>query len=257
MRPIPFLSACSASTPSSRFERIAAQIPHRAIPAFRFPRLADVTPVQDQPVMGVALEFVGHHLFQHLLDHFDVFPRRKAGAVRDPENMRIDGNRFLPERDIENDIGCFPPDAGQRHKRVAVLRHFAAEPLDQHPAQGDHVLCLGVEQADGPDVVFEAVLAQRQHFFRRAGDSEQRFRRLVHAFVGRLRRQDHGDQQGEGIGVMQFPLRLRVGGAQAGEEFVDVIFFHKNIAIQENSIITDTVKLGRLTGGNDGPYESF
>ena len=65
--------------------------------------------------------------------------------------------------------------------------------------QRDDVLRLVAPQADGADIVADLLLAERQHLLRRVGDREQRPRRLVDADVGRLRRQHHGDQQGEGV----------------------------------------------------------
>lgn len=65
--------------------------------AFRPPGLADVAPVQDQPVMGVVEIVVRNDLHQPLLD----LVRRLAGcepdAVADTEDMRVDGHRGMAE----------------------------------------------------------------------------------------------------------------------------------------------------------------
>ena len=57
---------------------------------------------------------------------------------------------------------------------------------------------------------------------RRGRDREQPSRGLVDADVGGLRRQQHGGQQFEHAGVLQFRDRLRVGLAQRREEGLDI-----------------------------------
>ena len=88
--------------------------------------------------------------------------------------------------------------------------------------QRDHVLRLGAEEPDGLDQVAHALLAERDHLLRRVGEREQRGRRLVDAGIGRLRRQHHRHQQRERIDVLQFALRLRIGGLEAAERFLDL-----------------------------------
>ena len=82
-----------------------------------------------------------------------------------------------------------------------------------------NVAGLGVEQADGLDVLLQSVLAQREHVRRRADFLNRLRGGLVDALVGRLRREDHGDQELEGIAVVQFGGRVGVGRAQALEDF--------------------------------------
>jgi len=52
---------------------------------------------------------------------------------------------------------------------------------------------------------------------RRVGNREQRARRLVDAGVGRLRRQNDGNQQGVGVEMFEFALRLRIGFPKTAE----------------------------------------
>src|SRR3546814_1383398 len=51
-------------------------------------------------------------------------------------------------------------------------------------------------------------------------------RGLVHADVGRLRGEHHGDQQGVGVHVLQLTLGLRESGGKTVEEGGDIGFFH-------------------------------
>ena len=73
------------------------------------------------------------------------------------------------------------------------------------------------------DVALESVLAEREDRRRRIGDGEQPARGLVDADVGRLRGQDHRDQQFEWRGVDQFGRRLRVELRKPGEQFADFV----------------------------------
>ena len=89
------------------------------------------------------------------------------------------------------------------------------------PAQRDHVLRLGVEQADRADVALQAVLAEIEDRLRRVGDRIELARGLVHAHVGGLRRQHHRDQQFERRGVVQFGGRLRDSSSRRRREHLD------------------------------------
>ena len=77
-------------------------------------------------MMRVQLEFVGHELQQLLFYSQHIAPGRDAGAVGNPEYMRIDRDGWLGKRDIEHHVGGFAADAGQRLQRFARLRYGAA-----------------------------------------------------------------------------------------------------------------------------------
>ena len=157
---------------------------------------------------------------QPLLDLFRRLAGRQAEPVADPEDMRVDRHGRLAEGHVEHDIGGLAADARQLGQLVAVARNLAAMVADQRLRQRDDVLRLVAPQADGADVFAELLLAQRQHLLRRVGDLEQRARRLVDADVGRLRRQHHGDQQREGVDVLELALRLRPLDGEAAEYLV-------------------------------------
>ena len=66
---------------------ILAQIENDAVAATWVAGHTNVTAMQDQPVMRVVFEFVGHELQQFLL-HFDDVPAGcDAGAIGDAEDM--------------------------------------------------------------------------------------------------------------------------------------------------------------------------
>jgi len=69
--------------------------------------------VQDQPVVGVAAEGLGNDLFELSLDLVDGLARRKAGAVADAEDMRVDGKSFLAESSVQDTICSLAADSRQ------------------------------------------------------------------------------------------------------------------------------------------------
>jgi len=67
--------------------------------------------------------------------------------------------------------------------------------LEEHPGESDHVLRLGAEEADGPDVLLEARLAQGGDRLRRAGRGKELAGGEIHALVRGLRREHDRHQQ--------------------------------------------------------------
>src|SRR5215472_4925605 len=130
----------------------AAEIDDDALLAQRAARHARVAAVQDEPVVGVQLVGGRHHLLEVRLDLERILAGREPGAVADPEDVGIDRNGRLAERDVEHDIGGLAPDPGQGLERLAQRRHHAAVLGDQLLRQRDDVLRLGVEQPDRLDV---------------------------------------------------------------------------------------------------------
>ena len=176
--------------------------------------------------MAVVHPIGGNAFDQFVFDRLHRFARRHAGAVADAEDMGVDRHRRLAERYVQHNVRGLAPDAGQFHQLFAGFRHDTGEIGDHHLAQCDDVLRLVPVQPDRLDVIAHRRFAQGQHFFRRVGDFEQVLGRPVHADIGRLGRQHHGDQQGEHVDVIQLTLRFRVGGGQPGEKLVDVLEGH-------------------------------
>ncbi len=121
-----------------------------------------IAPVQNQPVMGVALELGRNDALQRQLDFERIFARRQARAIADAKQMRIDRNGRLAERDIQNNIRGLAPDAGQRLKFLARARHLAAMLRNQPLRQRDDVFRLGPKQPDGLDDIAQAIFAERR-----------------------------------------------------------------------------------------------
>ena len=141
-----------------------------------------------------------------MLDLVHVLAGGQTGPVRDAEDVGVDGNRGLAEGGVEHHIGRLAADAGELHQFIPAIGNLAAVVIDKNLRERDHVLGLGIEQADGLDVVFEAFLAQFQHRLRRFHLGKQRTGRLVHANVRRLRAQGHRHEQLVGIAIFQLGL---------------------------------------------------
>ena len=171
----------------------------------------------------------GHrrYLFEFQLDFQRSLAPSQTRPVSDAENVRIDRDSRLAERDIEDDVGGLAADSGQDLELVPCARNFAAEVVDQNARGGDDVLCLCVEQADGLDVLLQLFLAKIQHLLRRLDFSEQCAGRFVHPDIGRLRRQGYGDEQRVGVNIFQLGLRRRIGIRQPPVEFENVGFVQR------------------------------
>ena len=127
-----------------------------------------------------------------------------------------------PNATFSTTLAVLRPTPGMRSQRGAILRHLAAMLVDQHARQGDHVLGLGIEEADGLDVPpFPSPSSPSASILLRGCPPPRKaLRRSVDPRHRRLRRQDHGDQQGERVAVVELALRGRVGLGQAAEEFL-------------------------------------
>ena len=205
-----------------RLFRPAAEVRDRATPALRLQRFADVAPVQDQPMMRVKLIGRRDDPLEPVLDGAHSLAGRQRNAVGDAEDMGIDGDRRLAESDVEHDIGGLAADAGQGFERLAGLRHLACELRDKGLRQADDILGLGAVEPDRLDVVADRVFAQREHFLRAVGLGEERGRGFVDPGIGRLRRKDDGDEQGEGIVIAEFAVGMRIGHGEAAENLFDL-----------------------------------
>ena len=95
---------------------ISAQVADDAGGAVRPPRLADIAPVQDQPVMGMPLGPVGT-LRLSASSTSSRLARREARAVGDAEEMGVDRDGRLAEGRVEDDVGRLAADPGQRFQR--------------------------------------------------------------------------------------------------------------------------------------------
>src|SRR5690606_14940824 len=107
---------------------VFAQILDPATAALRCPRLAYITPVQDQPVMRILQEFPRHMAHEFLLDLQHRLARGDTGTVADPEDMGVDRHHRMAESGVEYHVGGLAAHAGQGFQFFAGLRHLEALP---------------------------------------------------------------------------------------------------------------------------------
>ncbi len=100
-----------------------ADVADDAFRAVRLAGLADVAPVQDQPVMGMQQEGLRNTFQQFFLDFQRRLALRQAGTVRYAEKVRVDSDCGLSEEDIEHDIRGLSPNACQGFQRLPVCRN--------------------------------------------------------------------------------------------------------------------------------------
>src|SRR5690606_31835068 len=141
-------------------------------------------------------------------------------------DMCVYGDRRLAEGCVQDDISRFSAHAGQRFERLARPWRLSAVLLDELLAHRDDVARLGIEQADGADVLREAIDAEREDRLGRVGVGEQLAGGEIHALVGGLCRENDRDQQLERSAVFEFRGRLGIGGFEPLEDGVDLAWTH-------------------------------
>jgi len=190
--------------------------------------------------MRMAAKGLRHALFEQRLDLLDRLPFGQPGAVGNAEDMGIDREGFRAKGAVHHHIGGLAPDTGKGSQDIAIGGNFAAKITQQDFGQGDDVLRLGIEQADGADVLLEAILAEIEHLLRRLHRFEQGAGRLVDTDVGRLRGKHHGDQQLVGVAIGEFRLGSGIGLGETAEEFEDLVFFQSR-SNQSDWILTCSI----------------
>lgn len=104
------------------------------------------------------------------------------------KHMGIHGNRWLAKCDVEHHVGGFAAHSGQGFQGLAGARYLAAVPCDELFAGRQKMPGLRAEKADGADVAFQALLAERDQRRRCVGDRKEPSRCLVDADIGCLGR---------------------------------------------------------------------
>ena len=179
--------------------------------------------------MGIQHEFIRHQPQQPLFNFVHILAGCDAGAVGYPEDMGIHGNGGLAKGGIEDHIGGLAADTGQCLQCGTLLRDLAVMLLNQAGAGLDNVAGLGVEQANRFYVLLEAGFTQLQHGTWCPDLFKQWPGGLVHPDVGGLGRQDDGDQQLEGITVLQFGGGFRIGSTQSCKDLLALVAVHSSV----------------------------
>lgn len=173
-------------------------------------------------MMGMKPEWIGRDLLQLAFNCFGRLTGRKTSAICDPKDMRIDRDRLLTKGLVEHHVGGFPTNPGKLLQGFPISRHNSVEALEQLSCHQDHVLGLGIEQANGLDVLANTLLTQGKHLLGRVSQLEQLARGQVDADVRCLRREGNRNQQRVGINPLQLALRFGIDLRQPKVEFASL-----------------------------------
>src|SRR5438094_261763 len=99
--------------------------------------------MEDEPVVRIVSEFLGHKFQELALDFVDGLAGCQPGTVGDTENMRVDGDGCMSEGRVEHHIG------GLR------MRVCGAQPFEYGAA------LLRIHRAMGADTLSPAISARR------------------------------------------------------------------------------------------------
>jgi len=187
-------------------------------------------------------ELIRHHLHQLLLDRQHVLARRETGAVRDAKDMRVDRDRRLAKRGVEDDVCGLAPDSGKALERLARARDVSVMLLYQQLACCQEVFRLRAVKTDAADVALDALASERGHCGWRGRRRKQGRRREIDAFVRGLSRQHDRDQQLKWRRIGEFAARIRIRCSQAFEHAVNGGGLHM-------STLGRSVEFYRVSGG--------
>lgn len=141
------------------FFPVFTQVRNTALWAFWCACDTNIATMQNEPVVGVELEFWCNKLFEAFFNGRDILAGCDARAIRYPENVRIDCDRGMSKSRIEYNICCFSTHAGQGFKRLTVLRDFTLMLFKQDLAGGNDVLCLGFVKSNSSNERCQTLLA--------------------------------------------------------------------------------------------------
>lgn len=178
-------------------------------PAFLAPGstcLADVTSVQDEPVVGNGDVFGRNILSQFLLDteRGGATVGNQAEPVADTEHMGVDSHGSFVEYDRLDDVGCLTAYSGQFDELVQCVGNLTVEVLDQHLGHTYQMLGFVVGIGHAAYVVEDNFGRCCSQCFGGREVAKQRRRYQVDTLVGALCRKYDGYQQFERIAVVQF-----------------------------------------------------
>ena len=178
-----------------------------ALVTFRAAGLADVTTVEQEPVMGL-----GDDVCRDIFD--ELFLRLQGilavGGQSQPfahaEDMRIDGHGGLVPDNGTNDIRRLASNALQGLQIVDIIRYLTAVYFYQPLRHLYQVLGFAAGITDRLNVREDIVAGGASHGFSRRVGGKERRRDEIDALVGALRREHDGHEQFEGVAVVQLRL---------------------------------------------------
>ena len=178
--------------------------------------VADPAAVEDQPVAHDRPLLARDQGGQVGLDLDRILLLGQLHAPREPPDMGVDGDARDPERVTEDDVGGLASDARQFHQLIEPPRHLAAVRSPARPRDPSARALLGRIRAAGGCPPAPSGRPPRRPRRRDSGGTARSG--LVHPLVGRLRRQDGGDQQLERGGEVQRAPCVGVHDAQLPDD---------------------------------------
>jgi hypothetical protein len=150
-----------------------------------------------------------HERAKRVLDAVGVALAREAEAARDAADVGVDREGLVGAEVDEDDAGRLPADPGERLERGPLARHASAVQRRDDLHGLDDAPRLGAEEPERADV-WPQLLRARPGVRRRVRvPREERRRDEVHTRVGRLRGEDHRDEELNVVAELERDARLR------------------------------------------------
>ena len=121
---------------------VLANVVHRTFAAFWIARRANITPMQNKPMVGV-LHVTGWDTVKQVLFHVlwrCSVRKTKPGAYA--QKMGVHGHGWLSEHNIKDDIGGFPAHSRKPLQLLTIARNLPVVFFYQHTAKFHYVLGL-------------------------------------------------------------------------------------------------------------------
>src|SRR5947208_1733583 len=204
------------------YPRARAQSADHAHLAFRPPRDAHATPVQDQRVREPRPLVARHERHQVALDLHRVLLCRQTEQRRESLQVGVDHAPFvLAEPGAEHDVRGLAAHTGELNQLLHGVGYRTSMALDQRLRHPDDGFGLVAEEPRAVDLLLQDLRVGAGVVLRRAILREQRRGDQVDPRVGGLRRQDGGDQQLERALVVQRAGGVGIGLLETGDDLAD------------------------------------
>ena len=146
----------------------------------------------------------------------------EAEALGEAADMGVDDDALLEAECVsEHDVGGFAADARKGGEFLHTVRNASPVAFEEGGGAGLEAAGLGPEEPGGFDEGLKF----------RGGDGgvvcggfaafEKAFGDQIDALVSALGGEDGGDQELQGVGVLEFAVGVRVGAAEDGEDLPD------------------------------------
>lgn len=192
--------------------------------------MADPAAVKNQRVVEEGPPLLGEERFEILFNLVGVVVTAEVQSPSQPSDVGVDGDCRTAKRVAGYNVRGLATHSGKGQQVVVVFRHEALVQVNDPLCCGDDVFGFVAKQSDGLDEgldLFGPCLGERCSIGVRR---EQGRCRRIDAHVGRLCREDRGDQQfkrgmevefGGGVGIAAVELCEHLLSAEA---FVGVAF---------------------------------